>query len=287
MSTLFSIKPKKQSLSKYSTFKIGGPALVVEVKTYDEMRQALEMSEGAYCMVGKGSNSVFPDEGLKELVIVNRIDFYELKGTKLHVGGGFPFTILGTRVSRQGLSGLEFASGIPGTVGGAVFMNAGAAGHDISEVVSQVEWMDNSGHIHLLDRASLNFSYRKSPFQEMKGAIVAVRLALKIDPDAKSRQREHVNYRMDTQPWKEASCGCVFKNPVGTSAGRLIEEAGLKGCRIGDAEVSHVHANFIVNKGNAKAEDVRRLRELIKMKVQEKAGIDIESEVRFVDELKK
>lgn len=286
MSTRFSIKPKRQFLSKYSTFKIGGPSLVVEVKTYDEMKQALEMSQGAYFLVGKGSNSIFPDDGLDKLVIVNRIDFYELDGTHLHVGGGFPFAVLGTRVSRKGLSGLEFASGIPGTVGGAVFMNAGAGGQEVSDVVSEVEWMDEEGNIRTFSKEELVFSYRKSMFHTIKGAILGARFELKEDESAKARLREHVDYRMKTQPCKEASCGCVFQNPAGASAGMLIEQAGLKGYKMGGAEVSTKHANFIVNKGNAKAKDVRALAEHIRRKVKEKAGIDIEREVRFVDELK-
>ncbi|MCH9613524.1 MAG: UDP-N-acetylenolpyruvoylglucosamine reductase [Chlamydiia bacterium] len=250
------------------------------------MQEAVLYSKGQFLVVGKGSNSIFPDQGISKLVIVNKIDFYEENQTLIHVGAGFSFAILGARVSRRGLGGLEFASGIPGTVGGAIYMNAGANGHEVKDTLSEVEWIDQGGTLQVFKKDALKFSYRHSMFHDMQGVIVGATFELAKDLSAKEKQAKIIRYRLETQPYKEPSCGCIFRNPDGGHAGKLIEEAGLKGLTVGDAKVSDLHANFIVNKGKATAEDVRKLAELVAERVKKKTGFEIEREVRFVDEPK-
>lgn len=261
-------------------------ANVLEVDSVEKMQEAMVYAKGNFHIVGKGSNSIFPDNGLSKLVIVNKIDFFEEKGTAIHVGGGFSFAVLGARVSRKGLGGLEFASGIPGTVGGAVYMNAGANGYEVKDTLSAVEWVEPDGTLRIFEKDELAFSYRRSMFHDMQGVIVGATFKLKDDPTAKKKQTDIMRYRLETQPYKEPSCGCIFQNPHGGHAGKLIEEAGLKGMSINGAKVSLKHANFIVNDGSAKAEDVRKLAEFVAKKVKEKTGFEIEREVRFVDEPK-
>jgi len=272
---------KNRSLSEFSTFGIGGPIhLFAEVSTIDEMQQAFQINLPKM-ILGKGSNCLFSDEGFKGLVILNKIDFCRWKESEVSVGAGYSFSLLGAQAARKGLSGLEFASGIPATVGGAVWMNAGANGHETCESLQSVQFFD--GMLREYKRTELTFGYRSSPFQKMDGVILSATFSLTPDPNARKAQLQIIDYRMKTQPLKEKSAGCIFRNPQGASAGALIEKCGLKGFCVGGAKVSEIHANFIVNHNLATAKDVKELIRLVQEKVLEQTGTLLEPEVRMID----
>lgn len=272
---------KNQLLKDYSTWGIGGPAkLFTIVRTVDEMCEALSLGM-RYLIIGKGSNCLFDDAGFDGLVILNKIDFFEQQGGHIYVGSGYSFSRLGALTARNGWKGLEFASGIPGTVGGAVFMNAGAGDSQTCDVLTEVEYISEKGR-QVFNRSELDFSYRTSPFQSMPGAIVAARFEVDKSLDAKQHQLDLVRYRTSTQPYGEKTCGCVFRNPGQEGAGALIEKCGLKGLSVGDMEVSLLHANFLVNKGKGTADQALELIEKIQSIVKEKTGHELEIEVRRI-----
>lgn len=274
-------------LKEVCTLGVGGPArYFTEVHNVDEMRIALEKCQEEkipYLILGKGSNCLFDDRGFNGLVIQNKIDFMEMPspGT-YHVGSGYSFSLLGTQTARQGWSGLEFASGIPGSVGGAVFMNAGANGRETCESLESVDFITEKGESQVLQKEHLHFAYRTSSFKYLSGAIVGATFALEASPVARSKQLEIITYRKKTQPYGDMSAGCIFKNPSCGHAGALIEQSGLKGVHIGDAKVSEMHANFIVNVSNATSKDILALIEFVKLKVMEKTGVRLESEVMYI-----
>lgn len=277
---------QNQPLSDYSTFGIGGIArLFVEVTTLEELAATLAYAnreEIPFHVLGKGSNSLFDDRGFDGLVIYVKISHLSIEGTRVVVGGGYSFALLGVKTARKGLSGLEFASGIPASVGGAVFMNAGAGGAETADVLKSIRFVDARGKLRILKREELSFSYRHSSFHEMPGVIAEATFELVSDEEARKRQLAIVEYRTQTQPYGELSCGCIFRNPKGLAAGALIEQCGLKESHIGEAVVSPLHANFIVNRGRAKATDVLSLAEHVKACVKEQTGVDLEMELRTI-----
>lgn len=278
---------QNKPLSEVSTFGIGGPArYFVEVKEVEHLQEVIAFCyrEGlAYMVIGKGSNCLFSDAGFDGLVILNKIDFCkELDPLSLHVGAGFSFALLGMQTAKRGLCGLEFAAGIPATVGGAIYMNAGAQGAEIEKALTAVEYINEKGELQFLERASLQFAYRKSPFQSMKGAISAGYFRFTEDPSSRARQLELLAKRIESQPYHEKSAGCVFRNPSCASAGKLIDSCGLKGFAVGGAKVSEMHANFLINRGNASSADMLELIELVKRRVKEQHGVDLEPEIRIV-----
>ncbi len=274
-------------LSAYTTFRIGGPArFFVEVLTIEEMQEAIGWAKEKrlrYFVLGKGSNILFDERGFNGLVILNKINFLNDMGDgHIHVGAGYSFSHLGVLTARRGWEGLEFASGIPGTVGGAVFMNAGANGQETCQCLQGVDFMGNDGVRTTLKKDDLSFSYRSSCFQKMRGAIVGARFQLKPSCKARQRQIDFINYRTNTQPYGKASAGCSFRNPPGTAAGKLIEECGMKGAHVGDAKVSLKHGNFIVNDGSASSKDILTLIEKVKNRVREKTGVYLKEELLYI-----
>ena len=216
-------------------------------------------------------------------MIHNKIGFLKnLEPGVWHVGAGYSFALLGTKTAQAGYTGLEFASGIPASVGGAVFMNAGANGMETEAALESVDFVDETGELNKLHRKDLEFRYRYSQFHKMKGAIVGATFRLKSCESARKKQIEIIRYRTQTQPYGEKSAGCIFRNPEGVSAGRLIEEAGLKGTSLGGAKVSEKHANFIVNDKEATTEEVLELIEKVKQRVYETHKVNLESEVRII-----
>lgn len=286
MSTHCSIEFTKKALSEISSFGIGGEArYFCEIKDAMEAKQAVRFIREKnlkFMVLGKGSNCLFDDSGFDGLIVLNKIDFLRQHENEIWVGSGFHFSLLGARMSRQHLKGLEFASGIPGTVGGAVFMNAGANGMETRQTLKSVEYLDKHGDIHWLEKDELDFGYRSSSFHHLDGMILSAKFELTPCDDVKERQREIVDYRMKTQPYKDKSAGCIFRNPESTSAGSLIEACGLKGYRIGGAEVSTMHGNFIVNKDQASSADVLSLIDHVQKKVYEQTGQKLELEVRYI-----
>ncbi len=272
---------QNRSLSEFSTFGIGGPIrYFVEVSTIEEMEEALSLNY-PYLIIGKGSNCLFDDLGFDGLAILNKIDFCNWEEDQVSVGSGYSFSLLGVQTARKKLSGLEFASGIPATVGGAVFMNAGANGKETCDSLKSVFYFDGCRKQFL--REELVFGYRTSPFQKMRGAILSATFLLTAEETARQNQLQIVERRMKTQPLKEKSIGCVFRNPVGHSAGALIDQCGLKGMNVGGAKISEIHANFIVNVKKASSKDVLELIRLVQEKVFQQTGIELEPEIRLID----
>jgi UDP-N-acetylmuramate dehydrogenase len=276
---------ERQSLAQLTTFGIGGPArFFTAVQTIPELQEAVAYCAAhqlRYFVLGKGSNTLFSDNGFDGVVIHNKISFCEENAGEFYVGAGYSFSLLGSQSARKGYTGLEFASGIPGSVGGAVYMNAGANGQETSQTLVEVIFVNAAGEIEMV--RSFDFSYRFSCFQNKKGAIAAARFQLKPSLEARAKQLGIIDYRTKTQPLGDQSAGCVFRNVgEGLAAGALIEKAGLKGFSIGGATVSLVHANFIVNKEGATAEDVLALAMHVKQVVQEKTGYTLEMEIKVI-----
>lgn len=276
-----------RSLKELSTFGIGGSIrFYLEAADIPDVEQAVEWAlrqNIPWFILGKGSNCLFDDRGFDGLVIHNKIDFCSYDGCRVFAGAGYSFSLLGVQTANKGLSGLEFASGIPGSVGGAIYMNAGANGQETAQALEEVLFFDPSAGEKIVSREQLAFGHRVSSFQSMSGAILAARFALTENQDARKNQLAYINDRLRRQPYKEKSAGCVFRNPSQTlSAGYLIDQCGLKGTKCGGAEVSRVHANFIVNVSQASSSDVLTLIVHVQNQVYEKTKIRLEPEVRLV-----
>ena len=281
-----------EPLAPYTTWKIGGPVDVLIVpETKEKLVRAVSVLHELsvpWMKIGKGSNMLVSDKGVRGVMIKlgNGLEFVRFEGKTVIVGGAYGLIKLSVMAGKEGLTGLEFAGGIPGSVGGAVFMNAGAHGSDLSRVLKQAEVLLENGELVRLSQAELEFSYRHSRLQEMNGIVTEAELELEFG-DRKEIAAAMASYkdrRLRTQPLQAACAGSVFRNPEGTHAAKLIEEAGLKGFRIGGAEVSPLHANFIVNTGNATASDVLALIAHIQARVYEQFSVRLNTEVLVVGE---
>ncbi len=275
-----------RSLKELTTFGIGGPAKyfceATSIEMLSEALQYCHQQQIPFFILGKGSNTLFDDRGFDGMVILNKIFHMEQNGPIVDVGAGYSFSLLGVQTARKGWSGLEFASGIPGSVGGAIYMNAGASAGETFTTLSTVTFVDIFGEVHIYPKEALKWGYRHSSFQSMKGAIAAAQFELTPSDVARKKQLSIVDYRTKTQPYGAMSAGCVFRNPTPQSAGALIEKCGLKGFRVGGAEVSGLHANFLINSGGATALDILALARHVQEVVKEKTGTELEMEVRVV-----
>ena len=281
---------KDEPMAKHTSFRIGGPAQAMAFpKNCDELAKVLKASEILDCkkyILGAGTNVLAPDEGLEGIVIclkdslggMRRID-----DTRIYVGGGVTMTRAAVFAAGLGLSGLEFAHGIPGTVGGGVYMNAGAYGGEISGVCECVELMSLDGKMSQKTGCQMGFSYRRSrleeDFQVVVGAIF--NLTPKPEEEIRAAMQDLMSRRKTSQPLDLPSAGSAFKRPVGGYAAALIDQAGLKGFAVGNAAISQKHAGFAVNLGGATAEEVRELLRQVADKVYESSGIHLEPEVRI------
>ena len=277
------------SLAALSSWRIGGPAdLLLRPDTEEELALALRVlaEEGAcWWLIGGGSNLLFPDEGLAGVVLRLGEGFagLEIAAPLLRAGAGLMAGTLCRRAAQAGLAGLEFAAGIPGTVGGMVRMNAGAHGQEISQTLERVRLMARDGRAEWLPAAALGLTYRACPGLGDRLVLAAEFRLLPDGPEAiRERMRGMLQRRRETQPLQESSCGSVFKRPAGDFPGRLIEAAGLKGTRVGAAAVSELHANFFVNEGGATARDMLALVDLVKRTVRERFGVELEEEFQHV-----
>ncbi|HGE7609369.1 UDP-N-acetylenolpyruvoylglucosamine reductase [Bacillus thuringiensis] len=280
-----------ESLARYTTMKIGGPADILIVPKHvagiEKTLQLVKQYKTKWTVIGRGSNLLVSDQGIEGVVIRlgEGLDHLEVEKHKVRVGSGYPLIKLSTLLSRQGLAGLEFASGIPGSVGGAVYMNAGAHKSDISSVLSKALILFEDGTIDWLMNKELEFSYRASVLQTKRPGIV-----LEAEFQLQAGKREEIvrsmqnnkDYRRETQPWNHPCAGSVFRNPISHFAGDLVEKAGLRGYRIGGAQISEMHGNFIVNTGGASAQDVLSLIELIKHTIKDKFDVDMHTEVEII-----
>ena len=278
-------------MSDYTTYKVGGNVLDIvyhnDIEDLIKLLNYLKENKIKFKILGNGSNLIFKDEGYDGVLIkLSEFDKLEIEDTIVNVGAGYNLVKLSLKTAKMGLSGLEFAAGIPGTIGGAIFMNAGAYKMDMGYIVSEIKVLTPDLNVKTLYNKDLNFNYRSSFLQKNKDYIcLSAKLVLKhgnveniMEIIADRKQR-----RLLTQPLEYPSAGSVFRNPDNDFAGRLIEELGYKGKNIGGAYVSEKHANFIINKGNATASDVRNLINEIKEKVKEKYNIELKVEQEFVD----
>lgn len=281
-----------EPLAPYTTWGIGGPVdLLVVPETKEELVRAVRVLRGlgkTWTNIGKGSNLLVTDKGVRGVMIKlgGGMETVRFEGTTVYAGAAFGLIKLSVLAGRQGLTGLEFAGGIPGSVGGAVFMNAGALGSDLSRVLKYAEVLLESGELVQLSNEELDFAYRHSWLQSNHAIVTEAVFELEYG-DRKEIAAVMATFkerRIRTQPLHEAVAGSVFRNPPGHYAAKLIEEAGLKGYRIGGAEVSQLHANFIVNTGNATAKDVLTLIEHIQAEVEDKFDVRLNPEVLVVGE---
>ena len=280
-----------EPLARYTSFKVGGPAdCLVEANTMAALGACLELlvRRGApVLLLGNGSNLLVSDAGVRGVVLRLRGEFRRVRwrGDGARVGAACAVSALVRQAVRRGLAGLEFAEGIPGSVGGSLVMNAGAYGSEMERVVTRVEGLSAAGVPWALGRDEMHFAYRET---RLPAGAVATRVDMALAPAApaaaEARMREIMARRRASQPSGRPNFGSVFRNPPADHAGRLIEAAGLKGLRVGRAEVSRRHANFILNLGGARAAEARGLIEEVGRRVEQRFAVTLQPEVRFVGE---
>ena len=280
----------QEPMAKHTSFRIGGPVEVMAFpKSREELSELLKTSALLDCktaILGAGTNVLAPDEGISGLVVCLKdcLDGMErLDDTRIRVMAGVTMTRAAVFAANQGLGGMEFAHGIPGSVGGGVYMNAGAYGGELCQIVESVEVMDMAGNIRRLSNEEMHFSYRHSILEEEKGIVISADFKLEPKPteEIKARMKELMGKRSASQPLDLPSAGSAFKRPVGGYAAALIDQAGLKGYQVGNAAISTKHAGFAVNLGGATAEDVKTLLRQVSDKVFDNSGIRLEPEVRI------
>ena len=278
-----------EPLSKHNYFGIGGDAAAYfEVGTTDELAYVAQLKKRwnvPVAIIGRGSNLLVSDAGYTGIVVrligeFNRLEFNQ---NRVDVGAGVSLPRLSKMAASHGLSGVEFALGIPGSVGGGLIMNAGAWGSSFGDLVERVQVMTDEGELINLDRDEAHFSYRHSG---LKPYFCVTGTTLNLTPgdpkEVDNLMQDLYNQKITSQPFAEENAGCMFKNPPGHSAGKLIDECGLKGYRVGGAEVSKIHGNFILNLDNATAHDVLSLVRHIQNHVKQERGVDLEMEVQLL-----
>ena len=277
-----------EPMSKHTTFRIGGPAALMGLpKSAGEARMAVKAARELAVepfFLGNGSNLLVADEGYPGFIMKLTGDFDEIRevGQGLEAGSAAPLSRLSGRALELGLTGLEFAGGIPGSVGGAVMMNAGAYGGETAQVLESVAFLDEEGEVRTLPASECGFGYRHSVFSNRKCLILKARFQLKQgDGDAiKARMDELTAQRKAKQPLEYPSAGSMFKRPPGHFAAALIDQCGLKGLAVGGAQVSEKHAGFVVNRGGATCADVLELVRQVKARVLSQTGVELEMEDR-------
>lgn len=284
---------RNEALSKYTTFKIGGPAKAVcLVHSEEELSGVLRLLSDAgteHMLIGNGSNLLVSDRGYDGVVLKLEGEFDSIirDGVNLVSGGAKILSAVSSFAANEGLAGFEFASGIPGTIGGAVYMNAGAYGGEMKDVVTEVKLMSPDGlNTEYRTVDEMEFGYRHSVLEENGWIVLSVKLCLREGDPAEIKENiaELASKRKAKQPINFPSAGSTFKRPAEGYAAAMIQEAGLKGMSVGDAEVSTKHSGFVVNKGNATCDDVLKLMRIVIEKVKEDTGVTLEPEVRIIGE---
>lgn len=279
-----------EPMSKHTSFRIGGPAEIMAFpKNKEELSALLRTSALLDCrtaILGAGTNILAPDEGIPGLVICLKDclgGMEQLDATTVRVMAGVTMTRAAVFVANIGLSGMEFAHGIPGTVGGGVYMNAGAYGGEIKDICKCVEVMDMEGNCRILSAEEMDFSYRHSVLEDTPGIVISADFALIQKPTAeiRAKMQELMGKRSASQPLDLPSAGSAFKRPVGGYAAALIDQTGLRGFQVGGAGVSQKHTGFVVNLGGATAQDVKTLLTQVSDRVFDATGIRLEPEVRI------
>lgn len=279
-----------EPLSRYTGFRTGGCSTVLIPQTYNSFLETLNFvraNEVKFYILGNGSNVVALDEGYNGFVILTKkaLQNIEVNGTFVSAGAGVLLSDLCRKALDHSLSGLEFAYGIPGTIGGAVFMNAGAYGFEIKDVLREVTVLDENNNIVSLPVENLLLSYRNSIFHERKGCIIlsaTFGLSNGCKEDIFGKMTELLQKRKEKQPLDFPSCGSTFKRPEGSYASKLIDDCGLKGLSLGGAEVSAKHAGFVINKGGATTSDILGLCSIIQTIVKERTGFNLELELEIL-----
>ena len=277
-------------LAPLTTLRVGGAAdRLGTPRSVEELRALVALAAEAHVpffVLGKGSDVVVADAGIRGLVIRNRVDELEIDGQRLRGGSGVAMATIVKRATAAGLAGLEWGISIPGSLGGAVWANAGAHGGEMAQALVSAEVLDpGNGEIRTLAPDECGYAYRESRFKHEPSVIVAATIEApgRDEPDAiAARVAAHQRVRRDTQPLADQNAGSVFRNPPGDHSGRLIEAAGLKGHRLGSARVSEKHANFLVTDRGGSAADVRALGDLVRATVQERFGVELRYEIEFV-----
>ena len=281
-----------ESMARHTTFRIGGNADVfVLPASIEELLAVLKLTKRysvPLTVLGNGSNVLVRDGGIRGAVVSfgKPFSYIEMKGAHIKAGAGAMLGTVSLFAANHALSGLEFAVGIPGSLGGAVFMNAGAYDGEMSQVISEVTAVTPEGEIRRYRTKEMDFSYRHSVFQQNGHIICEIELTLRESKAAAIQEKmaEFTRRRMEKQPLDKPSAGSTFKRPPGFFAGTLIDEAGLKGFTVGGAQVSGKHAGFVINKGGATAADVLSLIEEIQRRIEEKNGIRLTPEIRIIGE---
>ncbi|WP_289050878.1 UDP-N-acetylmuramate dehydrogenase [uncultured Acidaminococcus sp.] len=279
-------------MAQYTTFRVGGPAdILVSPNSQEEvctLLAAIQAEQVPCTILGNGSNVLVLDKGIRGVVLKlgNALKGLVIESPRIRVEAGVLLSRLATAAADAGLTGLEFASGIPGSLGGAILMNAGAYGGEIGNLVRTVTVVDPKGQVRNLDQEQMDFRYRHSVVMEMGDIILSATLELAPDdPEAiHERIRDLTQKRITKQPLNFPSAGSTFKRPPGYFAAALIDQAGLRGYRVGDAQVSEKHTGFVVNRGHATASEILQLMDDVKTRVHAMSGVWLEPEVRILGE---
>ena len=278
-------------MKKYTSFKIGGNAeVLIKISTIEELEKIIKYTQKnniPIFILGNGSNLLVNDEGIKGIVLKIEIKKLKIEQTdkiKVIVGAGVKLGELAQKLANEEIAGFEFASGIPGTIGGAIRMNAGAHGSEMKDIVKIITYIDRNGEIHKISNEQAKFEYRNSIFSRQDYIIVETELELNKGnkEEIQAKMQEYANFRREKQPLEYPSAGSTFKRGKDFITAKLIDECGLKGYQIGGAQVSEKHAGFIINKGNATSRDVEELIKYIKQKVYDKFGKEIETEIEII-----
>lgn len=282
----------EEPMKSHTTFRIGGPAEVfIMPKSIKQVQMAVKICQEEqipYFILGNGSNLLVSDRGYRGVIIQmdRNMGEIQVEGTEIQAAAGALLSSIAVAARRESLTGFEFAGGIPGTLGGAVVMNAGAYGGEMKDVLKEVTVMDGDGKIFTLPASELEMGYRTSIIKTAGYLVLSARITLSRgkEEDIKARTRELSEMRTQKQPLDYPSAGSTFKRPEGYFAGKLIMDSGLRGYSVGGAMVSEKHCGFVINKGNATAEDVVSLMKHVTEVVQEKYGVTLEPEVKFLGE---
>ena len=280
----------QEPMSRRTTFGIGGPALLIRPQNREQLQAAVAICRGVGqppFILGRGSNLLVSDAGIARPVIQlgEGLSTVVRQGDTLRCGAGAALISVCLQAARAGLSGLEWAYGIPGSLGGGVYMNAGAYGGELKDVVAEVTYLDENGDFCTASGDTLQFGYRHSVFQQRECCIVEAVLALVPGRESEIRaaMEDYMNRRREKQPLEYGSAGSTFKRPAGNYASALVDRCGLKGLAVGGAEVSQKHAGFIINRGGATAAEVLQLIAEVQRTVREKTGYELECEVKYVE----
>lgn len=284
-----------EDMSKHTSFKVGGKAdFFIKINDIEDLKYILNFTKQnqiPLTVIGNGSNVLVKDNGIRGITIYLNFDNMQIDESKneeviVTVGSGVKLAMLAVILQKKGIAGFEFASGIPGTIGGAIRMNAGAYGKEMKEIVENVTFMDEEGNIHKLENEQIDFSYRYSRFKEKQEIIIEAKLKFQKEDGEKIKAKmdEYRKARKEKQPTDMPSAGSTFKRGTNYISAKLIDDAGLKGYKIGGAQVSLKHAGFIVNTGNATAQDILDLIDYVIKVVYEKFGKILELEVEVIGE---